>query len=75
MGTWVAERKQNVINGGVSPDVTQDLELGPILFLVFINDLLDNIRGRVDTLFSTCIDWADFFRVKIFYFNIFWGFR
>ena len=60
--TWLSGRKQKVVIDGVSSDpapvlsgVPQGSVLGPILFLIFMNDLPDNINSTVRLFADDCV--------------------
>ena len=61
-GSWLSERSQKVVLDGQASDpvlvlsgVPQGSVLGPVLFLIFINDLLDNIRSSVRPFAYDCV--------------------
>ena len=60
--TWLSGRTQKVAIDSVSSDpapvlsgVPQDSILGPILFLIFINDLADNINSTFRLFADDCV--------------------
>ena len=60
--TWLSGRTQKVVINGVSSDpapvlsgVPQGSLLGTILFLIFINDLPDNINSTVRRFADDCV--------------------
>ena len=60
--SWLSERFQKVVLDGQASDpvpvlsgVPQDLVLGPVLFLIFINDLPENIRSSVRLFADDCV--------------------
>ena len=56
--TWLSGRTQKVVIDGVSSDsapVPLGSVLGPILFLIFINDLPDNINCIVRLFVDDCV--------------------
>ena len=59
--SWLSERFQKVVLDGQASDrvpvlsgVPQGSVLGPVLFLIFINDLPDNIRSSVRLFADDC---------------------
>ena len=62
ISSWLSERSQNVVLDAQASDpvpvlsgVTQGLVIGPVLFLIFINDLPDNIRSSVHLFADDCV--------------------
>ena len=62
ISSWLSGRSQHVFLDGLASDpvpvlsgVPQDPVLGPVLFLVFINDLPDNIRSSVRLFADDCV--------------------
>ena len=62
ISSWLSERSQKVVLDGQASDpvpvlsgVPQGSVLGPVLFLIFINDLPDNIRLSVRLFADDCV--------------------
>ena len=62
ISSWLSGRSQQVVLDGEASDpvpvlsgVPQGLVLGPILFLIFINDLPDNIKSSVRLFADDCV--------------------
>ena len=62
ISSWLSERSQKVVLDGQASDpvpvlsgVPQGSVLGPVLFLIFINDLPDNIRSSVRLFADVCV--------------------
>ena len=62
INSWLSERTQKVVLDSQASDpvpvlsgVPQGSVLGPILFLIFINDLPDNIRSSVRLFADDCV--------------------
>ena len=62
ISSWLSERSQKVVLDGQASDpvpvlsgVPQGSVLGPVLFLIFINDLPENIRSSVRLFTDDCV--------------------
>ena len=62
INSWLSRRTQQVVLDGQASDPVQVLSrvpqgsvLGPVLFLIFINDLPDNIRSSVRLFADDCV--------------------
>ena len=62
INSWLSGRTQQVVLDGQASDpvpvlsgVPQGSVLGPVLFLLFINDLLDNIRSSIRLFANDCV--------------------
>ena len=62
IASWLSERYQKVVLDGQASDpvpvlsgVPQGSVLGPVLFLIFINDVPDNIRSSVRLFADDCV--------------------
>ena len=69
--SWLSGRTQQVVLDGQASDpvpviygVPQGLVLGPILFLIFINDLPDNIRPSVRLFADDCILYRNIYSIQ-----------
>ena len=76
LNSWLSGRTQQVVLDGQASDpvtvlsgVPQGSVLGPILFVIFINDLLDNIRSSVRLFADDCI----LYRKHIFDLGLFYS--
>ena len=61
INSWLSGRTQQVVLDGQAsgPVPTPRSVLGPILFLIFINDLPDNIRSSVRVFADDCVLYRD----------------
>ena len=62
ISSWLSERSQKVVLDGRASDpvpvlsgVPQGSVLGPVLFLIFMNNLHDNIRSSVSLFADECV--------------------
>ena len=62
IGSWLTQRKQRVIVDGlasvwvpVKSGVPQGTVLGPLMFLIYINDIGDNISSSLRLFANDCI--------------------
>ena len=62
ISSWLSERSQKVVLDGQASDpvpvlsgVPQESVLGPVLILIFINDLPENIRSSVRLFADDCV--------------------
>ena len=62
ISAWLMRREQRIVVGGesfnatpVKSGVPQDTVLGPLMFLVYINDINENIRSSVWLFADDCI--------------------
>ena len=73
INSWLSGRTQNVVLDGQASDpvpvlsgVPQGSVLGPILFLIFINDLPDNIRSSVRLFADDCVLYRNIHSIQDF---------
>ena len=71
INSWLSGRTQQVDLDGqasepvpVLSDVPQRLVLGPIMFLIFINDLPDNIRSSVCLFADDCVLYRNIYSIQ-----------
>ena len=71
INSWLSGRTQKVVLGGEASDpvpvlsgVPQGSVLGPILFLIFINDLPDNIRPSVRLFADDCVLYRNIYSIQ-----------
>ena len=69
---WLSGRTQQVVLEGQASDsvivlsgVPQGLVLGPILFLIFINDLPDNTRSSVRLFAEDCVLYRNIYSIQV----------
>ena len=67
ISSWLSERSQEVVLNGQPSDIVPVLSgvpqrsvLGPVLFLIFIYDLPDNIRSSVRLFADDCVIYRNF---------------
>ena len=71
INSWLSMRTQQVVLDGqasdtvpVSSDVSHGSVLGPILFLIFINDLPHNIRSSVCLFADECVLYRNIYSIQ-----------
>ena len=71
INSWLSGRTQQVVFDGQASDpvpvlsgVPQGSVLGPILFLIFINDLPDNIRPSVRLFADDCVLYRNIYSIQ-----------
>ena len=71
INSWLSGRTQQVVLDGQASDpvpvlsgVPQGSVLGPVLFLIFINDLSDNIRSSVRLFTDDCVLYRNIHSLK-----------
>ena len=71
INSWLSGRTQPVVLDGQASDpvpvlsgVPQGSDLGPILFLIFINDLPDNIRSSVRLFLDDCVFYRNIYSIQ-----------
>ena len=71
LNSWLSERTQQEVLDGQTLDTVPVLSgepqgsvLGPILFLIFINNLLDNIRSSVCLFAHDCALYRDIYQIQ-----------
>ena len=71
ISSWLSGRTQQVVLDGQASDpvpvlsgVPQGSVLGPILFLIFINDLPDNIRSSVHLFVDDCALYRNIYSIQ-----------
>ena len=73
INSWLSGRTQQVVLDGQASDLVQVLSgvpqgsvLGPILYLIFINDLPDNIRSSVRLFADDCVLYRNIYTIQDF---------
>ena len=71
INSWLSGRTQQVVLDGQASDpvpvlssVPQGSVLGPLLFLIFINDLPDNIRSSVRLFPNDCVLYRNIYSIQ-----------
>ena len=74
INSWLSRRTQKVVLDGQASDpvavlsgVPQGSVLGPILFLIFINNLPDNIRSSVRLFADNCILYRNIHSIQDYF--------